>query len=102
MAAGHCASRQSAHVVTAILGNFWGGCGLLVVMLRDRTVVSGTASHPASGPSSSRKGSIQEYNRQQAEVSGDNWPAIWKLSAQGVRLLQPDITSKYSLLDGIC
>jgi hypothetical protein len=68
----------------------------MVVMLGDRAVVSGTASHPASGPSSSGKGSVQERNRQQAETSGDDWPAIWNLGAQGVRLLLPDITSKYS------
>jgi len=72
------------------------------VMLGDGAVVSGTASHPASGPGSSGKGSVQEYNRQQTETSGDNWPAIWKSSAQGVRLLQPDITSKYSIVHEIC
>jgi hypothetical protein len=71
-------------------------------MLGDGAMVSGTASHPASGPSSSGKGSVQQYNRQQAETSGENWPAIWKLSAQGVRLLQPDITSKYSIVHEFC
>jgi hypothetical protein len=102
VAAGHCASRQSAHVVTAILGNIWRGRRLLVVMLGNRTVVSGTASHPASGPGSSGKGSVQEYNREQAKTSGDNWPAIWERGAQGARLLLPDTTSKYSTVHGIC
>lgn len=75
MAAGHCASCQSADVVTAILGNIGGGWRLLVVMLGNRAVVSGTASHPASGPGSSGKGSVQKYNREQAKTSEDDWPA---------------------------
>jgi hypothetical protein len=102
MAAGHCASRQSAHVVTTILGNIWGGWRLLVVMLGNRAVASGTASHPASGPGSSGKGSVQEYNRQQAKLSGEDWPANWHPGAQGARLLLPDTTSKYSTVHGIC
>jgi hypothetical protein len=72
------------------------------VMFGDRAVVSGTASHPASGPGSSGKGSVQEYNRQQAEASGEDWPAIWDPGAQGARLLLPDITAKYSTVHGIC
>jgi hypothetical protein len=102
MAAGYCASRQSAHVVTAILGNIWGGWSLLVVMLGDRAVISGTASHPASGPGRSGKRSVQEYNCEQAKTSGDDWPAILERGAQCVRLLLPDITSKYSAVQGIC
>jgi hypothetical protein len=71
------------------------------MMLGDRAVVSCTARHASSRPSSSGKGSVQHYNRQQAETSGDDWPAIWDPSAQGVRLLLPDITLKYSTVHGI-
>jgi hypothetical protein len=72
VAAGHGASREPAHIVTAILGDIRGGRRLLMVMLGDRAVVTGTTSHPASGPSSSGKGSVQERNRQQTETSGNN------------------------------
>jgi hypothetical protein len=101
MAAGHRASRQTAHVVGAILGSIRGSRRFPVMMLGDRAVVSCTASHASSRPSSSGKGSVQQYNRQQAETSGDDWPAIWDPSAQGVRLLLPDITLKYSTVHGI-
>jgi hypothetical protein len=89
MAAGHGAGRHATHVVAAIRGPIRGSGRLLVVMLGDRAVVSGTTSHTTSGPSSSSKGSVQQYNRQQTETSGDNWPAIWNPGAQGVRLHDP-------------
>jgi hypothetical protein len=65
-------------------------------------MVSGTASHPASGASGSGKGSVQEYHRQQAETSREDGPTILKPSAHGVHLPRPDITSKYSAVHGIC
>src|SRR5258707_12629525 len=101
MAAGHCASRQTAHVVVASPGGIRTGRRLAVMMLGDGTVVSCTASHASSRPSSNGKGSVQQYNRQQAQTSGDDWPAIWNPRAQGVHLRLPDITSKYSTVHGI-
>ncbi len=56
------------------------------MMLGDGAAVSRTASHAASGPSSNGKGSVQQYNRQQTETSGEGWLAIWTPSTQGVHL----------------
>jgi hypothetical protein len=87
--------------VVAIPGGIRTGRCLAVMMLGDGAVVSRTASHASSRPSSNDKGSVQQCNRQQAETSGDDWPAIWNPNAQGAYLLLPDITSKYSTVHGI-
>ena len=102
MAAGHGASGQTAHVLGAIPGGIRTGRRLAVMMLWDRAVVPCTASHASNRPSGNGKGSVQQYNRQQAETSRDDWPAIWNPSAQGVHVLVPDNTSKYSTAHGIC
>ncbi|MFI5058610.1 MAG: hypothetical protein ACHQLQ_10515 [Candidatus Acidiferrales bacterium] len=64
MATGHRASRQSAHVVTTILGNIGGGWRFLVVMLGDRAVVSGAAIHGVRGPCGSGEWGVEKYDRE--------------------------------------
>jgi len=63
MAAGHRASRQTAHVVVAIPDGIRTGRRLAVMMLEDGAVVSCTASHAVSGPSGCGKWGIQKHNR---------------------------------------
>jgi len=85
VAAGHRASRQAAHVVAAIPGGVRNGRRPPVMMLGDGAVVSGTASHAASGPCGSGKWGIQEHDREQAQASGKDGSAILKVSSHGVR-----------------
>ena len=97
----HRAGGQATHVVSTVHSIIGSSRRFAMVMFGDWAVVSGAASHPARGPGGSGEWSVQKQDREQAEASGKNGPAVLRMNSHCVRSLVRHTTPKYSVVHRI-